>query len=185
MSIYELEKKHAPFDTQGVHWVCLAIKRPGMSKDYRFHTNHVKVEKGVVMATNGERMHRYWLKSRRIPDGYYKITMSSRTKVVLRHVPHNGTYPPTDEMFKISEGPCMTKVVGFKLKRDRTSVSKMYTEIVREMTDNMTLNYKYLDDALCEDDFFDAHFSYNDTTKPVLLVNSMGTKMAIIMTVKL
>jgi hypothetical protein len=162
-------------DCRGVHWVTKALKRRTGTK---FHTSVLYVKNGIVTATNAHRMHRYRMYNfKRLQDGFYKVGQTCTVKKVqLIFQGSFQEYPEMDEMF-IRPKDAEELTGAHNMLSD---VSKIYTNIVRSMVDDYTIDYGYLKDALYKKAFWYVHVNYQKPDSPVLLIDSVERKWAVI-----
>lgn len=136
-------------DTEGIAWVASAINK--IKSDLFVHTRMEitdAAEGSYVVATSGSVMFMYETREQ-IDSGYYEILKASKTEVVLHRdceINYDGQeFPSWEDNFKLlrtSDSSC--PALGF----DRISISKSYSDVVRELPKDCSVVFELFTLAL-------------------------------------
>ena len=120
-------------------------------KDPRFHMIHFKVESGQGISTDAKRLH--VVNDLPLEDGFYYVHKNIKAMVLIEKAyalnNNEGSFPSTDDIIKLPEKNTFEQGVEFALH----NLSLIYTQIIRAMTGNNTLNVDFVRDVCnCFDD---------------------------------
>ena len=163
----EINNKKHP-DMEGLSFCLKSIGK--YRHDTRNHIRHLLIKKGFVVATDGNRLHRYKLFSK-YQSGLYRIFKVSKYNIVLvRTKLPISDWPKYEKLFK-------TKKPHTKFHADfyDRSYPAGLAKVIRSLPNECSINPHHLKDL---DDSFDVTIS-KDQTDPVLFEN--GNKSAAIM----
>ena len=152
---------YADPDFHGFKWVLKVI-----TKNSSLNLNVLKIENDLIVSTDGHRMHVYY-PSELYPSGVYKALVKTRTQIILEKV-YGINYPAWRQLFFIKETPLE---IG---RIDSTG----YTEIVRAMNIESTLNFDYFIDLGSE---MTKAFLPAKPKEGIFFENFDGSKKALIM----
>ena len=112
---------------------------------------HFKVESGQGISTDGKRLH--VVNDLPLEDGFYYVHKNTKTMVLIEKTyeldNNEGSFPSTEDLIKLPEKNTFEQGVEFK----SDELSSIYTQVIRAMTGNNTLNVDFVRDVCnCFDD---------------------------------
>ena len=167
MNIYKttlIDLSYKDPDFHGFKFVLKAITK----EDAGFKLNVIKIEKDLIVATDGHRLHIYKPQSL-FSSGAYKPLIKTRTKLILEKV--FGINYPDWHSALIPKGTPLEIQIG---RIDSVG----YTEVVRSMNSESTLEFKYFSDL---DDDMTKAFIPAAPGKGITFENFDGSMKALIM----
>jgi hypothetical protein len=151
----ELFKKFSEFN--GIYWTCQALSK---YKDLRPHVKHLNIKNGEFTATDGSRIHHY--KSELdIKDGFYSVPKLTAKHIILAKAGDNIKYPEFEDLFIVPNDAEKVQVY-----QDSWNCYAAFASIVRLLSEDATLNYKYLVEMI-GNDCWDA-FVQKDEKRPII-----------------
>ena len=161
-------------DMDGVQFCLKALTKH--KDERRMHCIRLYVKSGVMVGTDGSRLHKYEPETE-MPDGFYRPLIKLKSEVVIYHEKDNkAEYPDFDDLLKIPEGVEPIKNLGF----GEHHVFACYAKAVRALSEDAALRFDYVKDL--GDEFFDLFVIPDEKTgmsQGCLFVN--GKKTALIM----
>lgn len=152
--------------------------------DKRGHVKNIKVSDGIMVATNGKRLH--VCESPALEDGFYLVAKNTKSLIWLDKNDEDIKYPEFSEFEDIdvrdNNGEDWEKLDP----GDMDVVHGFVSTIIRNLPNNAGVNYNYIEDAL-QDDTFTPYVYKKDSTvvagrddsQPIIL--NAGNKTAYIM----
>lgn len=146
--VININKKNPDF--QVFRWLLVALTDHPEEK--RYHVIHLYVEDGVVVCTNGNRIHRYDSKNFEYQNGYYEVVLNSSSRIFLvRNENVDKEYPPMNDIFKPVDVEPFTVYADYDFE-----YSNVFAHILRRFGKNH-LHYNYLRDLLMFGFHFDCY----------------------------
>jgi len=139
----------------------------------------ILLKHGVLVATDGHRMHL----AKHIPHtkeetGYYRVVKSNKSEVILTESDRK-VFPPFAHVWPKHGDPIWNSV----LVSDALHPSKNYTQIIRQMSEEVTLDYNYFEEILKYGFSFTA--SQYQENGPVLFEDISNDCWALIMPIRI
>jgi hypothetical protein len=159
-------------DFQGFKWVLKAISREPSLKIY----DVIKIQQDLVVGTDGHRLHLYYTKEEH-PCGVFKVLVRQRSKLILEKV-SDINFPDWEHLLPKKEE------IEKELVISRIN-SQGYTELVRQMNPDTTLDFNYfmdLDDSMTK---VSATKDLLTGTNGILFEDLSQTKKALIMPMRI
>lgn len=145
--------------------------------DNRFHVTHIKVSDGTGHATDGRRAH--IVNEMGIEDGFYKIVKTTKTKAEYYKIYEDHDYPNLNMIFDKKKTCHFIHESGL----GGEFIPTLYATIIRNMPEEMLLDYDYLRDACSTmNDIKLLIPASSNEWSPLFIEN--GTKQAVIMPLK-
>jgi len=156
---------YTDIDFNGFKWILKVLTRESRQRVYSI----IKIEKDLIVGTDGHRLHIYYPPSEPFPSGIYKVLVKTRTQITLEKV-FGISYPDWHNLL-----PAKENLTEIKLSRID---SVGYTELVRQMNPDSTLTFDYFIDLGSE---ITKAFIPSKVNEGVFFENFDATKKALIM----
>jgi len=167
----EFTKHHE--DTQGILFCVRAVTKDDLH--YGGATNMLCVQSGQMIATDGHRIHIYKLMNP-LADGLYRVIVKTKVKITIHQEIDPPQFPDWERI--IPQGDCVEiPQLNFT---EVTDLSQAFARIVRALPEDVTLNYRFLEDLA--DSVFTAKIFHQSNYTPVVFTDD--NKQALIMPMK-
>jgi len=164
----EIIQKTGKFDKDfdGIKWV-IDVRSTDVTRQ---NINGIKIDGGLVIATDGHRLHTY-MTERELPDGTYTVVSATGKVIVLES--NDYQFPDYKRVF-----PSVTHagIPDISTPADKSEKDNRVVNTILKKSD-MSFNIRYLSDACpCDEDL---EFRQSDTA--LVINNKERTKSAIVM----
>jgi hypothetical protein len=134
-------------DLDGIQFCLRALTKN--KSERRMHVIRLYVKEGVMVGTDGNRLHTYKLETD-MPDGFYRPLINTKANVIIYHEKDNtNSYPEYQDLIKIPDG----KPDKMNMCFGEHHMFACYALAIRELSDEATLRFDYFKDL--GDDYFD------------------------------
>ncbi len=174
-----IELKRSNPDFKGFYWLTSILKKD----DLRFHLTHIQIKDNKACLTDSKRLH-YLTTALDYEDGYYAILKRTKAIICLSRADDSGfEYPNIEDLIAINAVKETFSINGLDESKEENSdhASQVTTLIIRQMDDEITVNFGFVLDALtCEDQF---DIFVGDKDQPIKFKSE--NKVAVIMPIRM
>jgi len=182
--IIEIKKNVNKWFFESIKFVTVALKRV-FKDDERFHTNHICIEDGNAIATDGCRLH-LWSKCP-FDEGYYRVIKNTKSELILLPIEdeNKGWYPEWKDLI-----PSREPNNEFDLLFNLEESAKVIGLVNKAISKERIIDYRFLLD-ICEvtdGDYYVSIFNNEDgITNELIVIRDKANNelLALIMPIKI